>query len=1106
MQAGRVSARQKNGSNQSVAVCGWELAHNPAGRVITLAQLYAQSFDVEIIGCIFPFWGEQLWEPVREMPFPKHILTVHDESRFIEQATALVASHPYDTVHLSKPRIVNIFIGLLYKVIWGARILVDIDDEELAFVGADSCLDLDQYIAQHGSLPELRHLSKNLWTRLAVGLVDIFDGITVSNVALQRRYGGTVIAHARDENVFTSSLVLKRKSRQRFGIPQDVQVVLFLGTPRAHKGLLETAQSIAALCRDDVIFLVVGNFEDPGLKPALQAIQGVHFHFLGNQPFSGLHEVVALGDVCVLFQDVDSLVSKFQMPAKLSDALGMGLSVLATRTPPLEQAFAAGALLPVEHNTLTAQLSAALENTPLAAATRDAGRHWFQSELSLSLNAKRLYDFVVSRSSGFGWYKTFKKMRSLFPNEVKTLSRYCFSVSVKHSNSTISPRIAFVVHVNQLELWPGIARRLSAQRSCFDLFITTIHELEEKIREDVRKDFPDARIRAFPDCGMDIVPFLSIMPDLIAAEYDAVCKLHTEKGSKGNKDRLCQESMLENPVTSDVGINTIGKAFVQDPDLALVGPGPFYLSAGMVMGDNEKDLFRLFGLTCKEDFSKQNWGIFAGTSFWFRPLFFKQLAGMTDKIMSCLEDTYHRDGQNIHVLESLMGLVSSLNQKHIGLLHQNRSEDQLPALQILVEPNQDIGRAGVGQVLRQLSTLASDHALISESGLFDASYYLSHQPGLVGLGVDPVIHYLLIGRFRGLRPCPDFDSAWYIAKYTEKIEKNTDALVHYLRCGVHENLSLREDLKAQQKDLPGFRFKALNSVLINWQELAEQQRNSEIVSIVIPVLNQPELTTACVQSLSSCTGSTRFELILVDNGSNRTTREVLDDIAREYGWIRVLHNEENLNFALGCNLGFAASKGEKVVFLNNDTTVTPGWLDAIIAPLDRTDISAVQPLLLYPDGLVQCMGVVFSKKSVLGYPLYAGMQPEAGWTDRSRTLQAVTGACMAVRAADFIRARGFDPLFVNGQEDVDLCLRINRYKRRTCWYESTSRVYHHESRTEKRHAFNEYNRKKFIRRWRGAITPDDTQHYETDGFMIVGYDADKKKNIRLSTWRPRLKK
>ena len=69
---------------------------------------------------------------------------------------------------------------------------------------------------------------------------------------------------------------------------------------------------------------------------------------------------------------------------------------------------------------------------------------------------------------------------------------------------------------------------------------------------------------------------------------------------------------------------------------------------------------------------------------------------------------------------------------------------------------------------------------------------------------------------------------------------------------------------------------------------------------------------------------------------------------------------ENVQFALGCNLGFAASCGERVVFLNNDCRVQAGWLEALLAPLADPAVAAVQPRLLKPDGAVQCLGVVFS--------------------------------------------------------------------------------------------------------------------------------------------------
>jgi glycosyltransferase involved in cell wall biosynthesis len=313
-----------------VAVCGWDLAHNAAGRVYTLAKLYETFSDVEIIGTLFPKFGTEIWEPIRNTKIPVHSFVVEDESRFLDHAVQLVAAHPYDIVHLSKPRIPNIFFGILYKLIWDAKILVDIDDEELAFVNADTPISIDDYIKAHGSLPSLIDLTGKEWTRLAVGLAKEFDGITVSNPALQQRYGGEIIRHARDEKLYQPSLELKRKSREKLGIGQDKKVVLFFGTPLNHKGLLEIADAISSLKRNDVVFAIIGDFPDPSLKAKLLEKKEVDYFFLGNQPFETLPEVVAIGDYCVLLLDPDFSVSHFQVPAKLSDALGMGLVVVAS--------------------------------------------------------------------------------------------------------------------------------------------------------------------------------------------------------------------------------------------------------------------------------------------------------------------------------------------------------------------------------------------------------------------------------------------------------------------------------------------------------------------------------------------------------------------------------------------------------------------------------------------------------------------------------------------------------------------------------------------------------------------------------------------------------
>jgi glycosyltransferase involved in cell wall biosynthesis len=266
---------------QKVVVCGWELSHNAAGRVYTLAQLYQTFADVEIIGTLFPNWGRELWEPIRDTDILVHSFVVDDESRFHEQLIALVVSYPYDIVHLAKPRMPTIFFGLLYKLIWDAKVLMDIDDEELAFVKAESPISVDDYLKQNGRLPDLNDLAGKDWTRLAVGLAKEFDAITVANSALQQRYGGDIIRHARDEKLFQPSPELKQSSRKKYGVAVDKKVVLFFGTPRAHKGLLETAEAISASGSKNVVFVIAVGFPEAALKQKLQEVKGVEYLFLG---------------------------------------------------------------------------------------------------------------------------------------------------------------------------------------------------------------------------------------------------------------------------------------------------------------------------------------------------------------------------------------------------------------------------------------------------------------------------------------------------------------------------------------------------------------------------------------------------------------------------------------------------------------------------------------------------------------------------------------------------------------------------------------------------------------------------------------------------------
>lgn len=390
----RRAALSANPSSLCAGICGWEMSHNAAGRVATLAQLYQAFANVQILGCIFSATGRGVWEPISQSARLMSLLRIEDRAQFLEQAILYVAGHPLDIVHLSKPRAPNILIGLLYKLIWQAQVIVDVDDEELGFVGAQEPLEIAHYLREQGGLPSLESIPFKEWTQIAVGLVDSFDGVTVANAVLQARYRGQIIPHVRDEEVFRPSAQWPEESRAHYGIAPHRKVVLFFGTPRAHKGLTETAAAIAALHDPDILFLIAGDFPDPRLQQTLQGICGVDYLFLGNQPFSDVPRIVSLANACVLLQDASTSVGRYQSPAKLTDALAMGLPVITSPSEVMADVIERGAAISATAAELPLVLKEVLDGGPAIKALSRRARTYFEAHLSIAANQPHLKELT----------------------------------------------------------------------------------------------------------------------------------------------------------------------------------------------------------------------------------------------------------------------------------------------------------------------------------------------------------------------------------------------------------------------------------------------------------------------------------------------------------------------------------------------------------------------------------------------------------------------------------------------------------------------------------------------------------------------------------------
>ncbi len=117
------------------------------------------------------------------------------------------------------------------------------------------------------------------------------------------------------------------------------------------------------------------------------------------------------------------------------------------------------------------------------------------------------------------------------------------------------------------------------------------------------------------------------------------------------------------------------------------------------------------------------------------------------------------------------------------------------------------------------------------------------------------------------------------------------------------------------------------------------------VSILILTYNNLEYNKLCLYSIYSNTTYPNFEVVVVDNASSDETPEWLSEFSRSRKNLRLILNKENLGFAGGNNQAAREADGEFLVFLNNDTVVTQGWIEGLLAHIkDDASVGLVGPV------------------------------------------------------------------------------------------------------------------------------------------------------------------
>jgi glycosyltransferase involved in cell wall biosynthesis len=364
-----------------------DFSKNCLGRAYILAKMLEPKYEVEIVG---PLFGEKIWQPCDTKEFVyKPIPCIPVFPDFLKRIRRIEDLILGDIIYASKPWFTSFGIGILTKLKRRRPLLLDIDDWELGWY-------LPYRFRKMASLSVRTFLNTNgfLSTFLLEKMICLADGVTTASKFLQKRFGGVYIPHARDTNFLDPSKYDGDELRKKLGL-KDGKIIMFLGSPKPHKGIEDLFCSLEYVQRKDVKLLIIG--ASNGYLSKSHVSEGMKPYVIvkGMIPFMRIPDYLACSDLIVIPQK--NIVSNHaQVPAKLFDAMAMGKPIISTRISDMPEILRDCGFVvePGDPKDLAQKIHYVLENPLVAKKIGEKARMRCIRKYSLEVVGERLINYI----------------------------------------------------------------------------------------------------------------------------------------------------------------------------------------------------------------------------------------------------------------------------------------------------------------------------------------------------------------------------------------------------------------------------------------------------------------------------------------------------------------------------------------------------------------------------------------------------------------------------------------------------------------------------------------------------------------------------------------